>query len=188
MNDKKRILTFILFLVSGFIIGSLYPTLKSKIEIDSIYNNIDKEKKGNILNQNLKSNDNRKYFSKNNIDFSIKYSNLYIRVKIYGMVEKPGLYKLEKGTSLKTLLSLAGVKDGAYIENDRELKDNDFIYVKPAINVCLEIEKKSCYVLPKGSRLYDLFDVANIDKSQVNMPNYYLKDGQTFFIFKNRKK
>jgi len=103
------------------------------------------------------------------------------------MVEKPGLYKLKRGTKLSELLKIAGVKNGAYIEDDREIRDNERVYIKEAINVCLQTDVKTCYILPKGSRLYDLLDRAKI-KEDINMPNYFLKDGQTFFISKKKSK
>jgi len=182
MNEKKSIITFFLFLFLGFFLGIFYPKVKESIKLQSFYKDINE-------NQDIKTNliSDKKYSSKNNIDFSIKYSNIYINVKIYGMVEKPGLYKLKRGTKLSELLKIAGVKNGAYIEDDREIKDNERVYIKEAINVCLQTDVKTCYILPKGSRLYDLLDRAKI-KEDINMPNYFLKDGQTFFISKKKSK
>ena len=134
----------------------------------------------------------KNYYLKNNQIYTIKYrKNVF--VKILGEIKKPGNYQLLSGAKLYKLIKLAGgiTKKGYKPKINFILRNNAkiMIYAKIKVSIFGEIIKPGTYFLKKGNRLYDLIKLAGGITPHGYKPykNYYLKDGQKFFIFKRRK-
>ncbi len=128
-----------------------------------------------------------------------------IKVSIQGAVKNPGEYEIRRGTRYFDLIELAGgitdEADESRIKKNYYLKNNDEYYVPYKkshkysrykydkwieIEISGAIQSPGKYRVRKGTRYFELIKLAggltqNADKKKIRK-NYYLKDGQSFYI------
>ncbi len=131
------------------------------------------------------------------------YTNKWIRIEIKGAVNKPGKYTLKQGSRYFDLIKLAGGltnrADSRRVRKNYYLKDGYSFNVPfkrsqkgNLKNKWIDIEirgavkKPGVYKMRSGTRFYQLVKMAGGFGSKANRKkkykNYYLKDGQSFYV------
>ncbi len=131
------------------------------------------------------------------------YTAKWIHLEIKGAVHKPGKYRLKQGSRYFDLIKLAGgltkQGDSRRVKKNYYLKDGYSFYVPfkrsrkgSQKNKWIDIEirgavkKPGVYKMRSGSRFYRLVKMAGGFGPKANRKkkykNYYLKDGQSFYI------
>jgi DNA uptake protein ComE-like DNA-binding protein len=136
----------------------------------------------------------KKNYLKNDLKNTIKFRRRIITVFIKGAVKNPGKYRLPQGARMEDLVRKAGgYTDKAWNQQKNfYLKAGMKIWIPRQMKVEIkgEVNNPGVYLVKQGRRLYDLIEMAGGVTSLGIAPkiNYYLKENQSFFIFKRRKK
>lgn len=186
MTGYKQYLGMLALIIGGLAAGKLYSAYKAQIWESGLKSLLQNE---SLLDQNQADKPREK-------SSQAATEKPVIFVSIKGAVGRPGNYRFSENTRFEELLKAAGgylegalrVKKNYYLKNGMEFTIKYREKIK--VSVSGAVNKPGDYEMYRGDRLEDLLKKAGGVGPLGVAPekNYFLKDGQRFFIREKREK